>query len=155
MKKRAEELLHEVLAENPHLFLVDFKVDLSGKISVTIDGDSGVKVKDCVTVSRHIEHNLLEEDPEMEFSLDVFSAGVGSPLVLPRQFKNNVGRELKVITNQGEEFLGTLTGADETQIELSWSQKEPKEIGKGKILVEKSINIELSNIKQAIVQITF
>ena len=54
----------------------------------------GLPLKDCMKVSRAIEHNLDRE--EEDFSLEVASAGATSPLVLPRQYTKNIGRKLKV-----------------------------------------------------------
>ena len=50
-----------------------------------LDGDFGVNLQDCIDVSRSVENGLDRE--EQDFSLEVASAGVSSPLKLVRQFK--------------------------------------------------------------------
>ena len=77
-------------------------------IRVVLDGDEGVNLQDCMNISRAIEHNLDRE--EEDFSLEVTSAGAASPLELPRQYKKNIGRKLKVRTGE-EELEGNLTQA--------------------------------------------
>ena len=79
MKKIVAELLKKALEENESLFLIDFSVSENNQIRVIIDGDNGVTVNDCITISRAIEHNIDRD--EIDFSLDVSSAGVSLPLV--------------------------------------------------------------------------
>ena len=95
-KEKVEGLLNQGLEENPSLFLVDLNISDSYKITVTLDGDNGVTLQDCIDISRVIEQNLDRE--EQDFSLEVASAGVSSPLKGIRQFKKNRGRTLKVKT---------------------------------------------------------
>lgn len=153
MKKKVKELLNLALEENKSLFLIDFSITDGNQIRVIIDGDNGVTVKDCIAVSRAIEHNIDRE--EIDFSLDVASAGVSEPLTIPRQFIKNIGRKLKV-RNQNQEVLeGDLTKANDTEIELQWKAREPKPIGKGKVTVQKEIVLDYKEIAEAIVMITF
>lgn len=145
-------LLEAALAENPSLFLIDLDISSTNHIKVIIDGDEGVKVEDCILVSRAIEGELDRE--EEDFSLEVLSAGVSEPLKLVRQYKKNLGRSLKVKTAE-ETFEGSLTNVDETAITLKWKAREPKPIGKGKITVEKKAEVPYTNIVEAKVMITF
>ena len=141
------------MAEKPSLFLIELQVQDTGRIVVTLDGDSGVTLQDCMDVSRAIEHNLDRE--EQDFALEVASAGVGSPLKIARQYKKNVGRTLKVKTIGGEQIEAELAYADDDKITLTWEAREPKKIGKGKETVVKTLEIPYSEIKEAIVTITF
>ena len=67
--------------------------------------------------------------------MEVASAGVGSPLKFPRQYRKNLGRKLEVISSDVLKFMGELTHVKEDAIELQWKQREPKPIGKGKVTV--------------------
>ncbi|WP_394907544.1 ribosome assembly cofactor RimP [uncultured Mesonia sp.] len=145
-------LLEEALAENPSLFLIDLSIQAGNQIQVVIDGDQGVSVNDCIAVSRKIEHNLDRE--EEDFSLEVTSAGVTAPLQLPRQFKKNLGRKLKV-TLAERVLEGNLDQVEEDKILLSWKAREPKPVGKGKHTVNKEVWLPLEEIKEAKVMITF
>ena len=151
-KEKVKNQLDQALLERPALFLIDFSISDTYKISVTLDGDNGVNLQDCIDVSRAIEQNLDRE--EQDFSLEVASAGATSPLKLPRQFKKNIGRKLKVTTAE-EKIEATITEANDTGIVLEWTAREPKQIGKGKETVQKRAEIQYEDIKEAIVIITF
>lgn len=153
-KEKINTLLAEGLAEKPSLFLIDLTITDAFKVIITLDGDNGVVLQDCIDISRAIEHNIDRE--EQDFSLEVASVGVGSPLKLVRQYKNNVGRKLIVQTNTNTEKIeAELVEANDNFIILSWKAREPKKIGKGKETVQKRLEIPYSEIKEAIVTVTF
>ncbi len=151
-KDEVKTLLSDALDEDGSLFLIDFSITADNKINVILDGDNGVTVQDCMKISRAIEHNLDRE--EQDFSLEVASAGAASPMVMPRQYKKNVGRKVKVRTEE-ETFEGNLTSATEDGIILEWKAREPKPIGKGKVTVQKKKEINFSEIKEAKVLLKF
>jgi len=153
MQEKVKELLNIALDNNKSLFLIDFSISNGNQIRVIIDGDQGVTVKDCIAVSREIEHNLDRE--ETDFSLDVASAGVSEPLVNVRQYIKNVGRKLAVKTKDGDLVEGNLTKADSKEIILQWKAREPKPIGKGKITVQKELVLDYKDIVEAKVMVTF
>jgi len=84
-KTTVKNLLETALAERSDLFLIDFSIQGDNQIKVILDGDHGVLVEDCMFVSRAIEHNLDRED--VDFGLEVMSAGATAPLVNKRQYK--------------------------------------------------------------------
>lgn len=153
MRELVTELLTAALAENPSLFLIDLEISDANQIRVIIDGDSGVTVADCIAVSRAIEHNMDRE--ELDFSLEVMSAGVSEPLSAVRQYKKNLGRKLTVKTNSGETIEGELMDVNEDTITLQWKAREPKPIGKGKVTVQKEAVLPYKKIAQAKVMVTF
>jgi len=152
LQERVENLLKEAFEENNSLFLISLNISDQNHILIVIDGDNGVSVNDCIAVSRKIEHSLDED--ELDFSLEVTSAGVSEPLKFPRQYKKNIGRTLEVQTNSNK-FEGNLVEVDETGILLAWKAREPKPVGKGKITVDKEANIAFDEIVKAKVVITF
>ena len=151
-KEKVAQLLEDGLKEKPTLFLVDITISDSYKITVTLDDDNGVNLQDCIDVSRAIEPNLDRE--EQDFSLEVASFGVGSPLKLIRQYKKNIGRMLivKLATTKIE---AELVEANDENITLTWEAREPKKIGKGKETVQKRLELPYTEIKEAIVTVTF
>ena len=153
LKNKVNELLQSVLEGNTHLFLIDFSIDSSNKITITLDGDNGVTVKDCMSISRAIDDNLDRE--EEDFSLEVASCGATSPLKLPRQYAKNIGRKLKVKLQENIKLEGDLTAADNEKITLEWKAREPKPIGKGKVTVQKVEEIAYNDIVEAKVVIKF
>ena len=137
----------------PDLFLIDLHVDDQSRVQVVLDGDNGVSLKQCIKVSRHIEHQLDRE--VHDFSLEVSSAGATHPLKMVRQYKKNIGRKLAVHTIDNDNFKATLTQADDDQITLEWKAREPKPIGKGKHTVVKQLQVPYNQIEKATVQIQF
>lgn len=152
MREKVAQLLQQALDKNPSLFLIDLSISETNQISVTIDGDNGVSVQDCINVSREIEHNIDRE--EHDFSLDVASAGATAPLEVTRQYIKNVGRKLHV-RSKTETIEGNLVAANEDAITLQWKAREPKPIGKGKVTVEKEAIVSYDDIVEAKVMITF
>ncbi|MGO4817564.1 ribosome assembly cofactor RimP [Flavobacterium sp. W22_SRS_FP1] len=151
-KEKVNLLLTEALAEKPSLFLIDVTITDAFKVIITLDDDNGVVIQDCIDVSRVIENNLDRE--EQDFSLEVASAGVSSPLKNIRQYKKNVGRTL-IVKTETENIEAELVEANDDFVILSWKAREPKKIGKGKETVQKTLEVPYGDIKEAIVTVTF
>lgn len=151
--QKVQDLLSLALEQYPNIFLVDLKISNDKSINVILDGDKEVNIKDCINISRAIEFDLDRD--EEDFSLEVASAGVGSPLKFPRQYRKNLGRKLEVISSDGLKFMGELTHVKEDAIELQWKQREPKPIGKGKVTVTKNKILTFDEISQTKVIIKF
>ena len=153
LKEKVTALLQEAFEEYENLFLIDLKIKGNNEIVVVIDGDQGVTVQDCINVSRKVEHNLDRE--EEDFSLEVMSAGATEPLINTRQYKKNEGRDLEVVLQDGSKITGNLIQVHGEGIVLFWKERVPKEVGKGKMTVEKEEVIAFEAIKQAKVKIKF
>ncbi|WP_073204483.1 ribosome assembly cofactor RimP [Flavobacterium xinjiangense] len=151
-KEKVNTVLAEALLEKPSVFLVDLIITDAFKVIVTLDGDNGVVLQDCIDVSRAIDNNIDRE--EQDFSLEVASVGVGSALKFVRQYKKNIGRTLIVKT--GSEIIeAELVEANDDFVILSWKAREPKKLGKGKETVQKELKLPYADIKEAIVTVTF
>lgn len=151
-QETVKSLVEEAISENERLFLIDLKFSPDNRITIVVDGDDGVPLKECVRISRHVEHNLDRE--EEDFSLEVTSPGATEPLVNSRQYRKHLGRTLKVVTGE-EKFEGKLVEFDDEEIKLEWKAREPKPVGKGKITVAKQATINYKDIKEAKVKIIF
>ena len=151
-KEKVSTVLAECLLEKSSIFLTELVITDAFKVIVSIDGDDGVALQDCIDVSRYMDANLDRE--EQDYSLEVASVGVGSPLKLVRQYKKNVGRTLIVKTGT-ETIEAELVEATDDFVILSWEAREPKKIGKGKETVQKELKLPYGNIKEAIVTVTF
>ena len=151
-KEKVNTVLAEALLEKPSVFLIDLIITDAFKVIITLDGDNGVVLQDCIDVSRAIDNNIDRE--EQDFSLEVASVGVGSPLKFVRQYKKNIGRTLIVKT--GSEIIeAELVDANDDFVILSWKAREPKKLGKGKETVQKELKLPYADIKEAIVTVTF
>ncbi|WP_395052096.1 ribosome assembly cofactor RimP [Flavobacterium sp.] len=151
-KDQVSQLLNDALLEKPAIFLIDLSISDSYKIIVTLDGDNGVALHDCIDISRAIDNNIDRE--ETDYALEVASVGVGSPLKLVRQYIKNVGRTLIVKTKE-ETIEAELVAANQENITISWEAREAKKIGKGKETVLKRLEIPYSEIKEAVVTVNF
>ena len=125
--------LVEARIEGTKLFVVAISVSSSNKINVLIDGYDGVSVNDCIDVSRGVEHNLDRED--QDFELEVSSAGLDMPFSVFEQYKKNLGRQVKVYTNDGRKHEGELIHVDDEKIEITFEEKVRIEGRKKKELV--------------------
>jgi ribosome maturation factor RimP len=149
---KIRDLVNEALEQKDSLYLVDLSISSNNKIQIVVDGDQGVSLNECIRISRSVDNGLDRE--EEDFSLEVSTPDIAHPLKLKRQYKKNINRILKVTTST-EEFEGTLTAVNDTNIVLNWKAREPKPIGKGKVTVEKTATLEYKDIKEAKVKILF
>ncbi len=99
------------------IFPVSVNIRQGNRILVLLDGDAGVNIDDCVRVSRFIEGRLDRE--KEDFELEVSSFGVGNPLLLPRQYINNINRSAKATLNDQTILTGTIVAADENSFTLA------------------------------------
>lgn len=145
-------LTEQALQENASLFLVALDIDQNNKISIIVDGDKGVPLKECIRINRFIESQLDRE--EEDYALEVSSPDIAQPLKLIRQYNKNIGKTLKVTTKTAK-FEGKLTDVKTNSIVLAWKTREPKPIGKGKITVKKEAEIPFNEIEKTKVKIVF
>ena len=124
------------------LFLVDLFIKAGNHIYVFIDGDHGVKIEDCRDLSRFLEQKMDREAED--FDLTVSSSGADRPLKLLRQYIKNIGNELEVITNDGEQINGLILSANETGLKIEQSVKKSKKETEKKI-----ISLNFDEIKSA------
>ncbi|MBT3560271.1 MAG: ribosome assembly cofactor RimP [Flavobacteriaceae bacterium] len=151
LRNITEKELANCLKNREDLFLIDLDIALDNSIKIIIDGDRGVSVDDCMYVSRFIEQSIDRD--KHDFSLEVSSSGALTPLSSIRQYMKNIGRTLFVRTTNDTEYEAKLIDADSNQISLFWKQRERKLIGKGKITVEKKIDLLYKDIIEAKIKI--
>ena len=152
-RTKVEYLIRDFLQTREDLYLVDLKISAGNDIVVILDGDKSLSLQDCLDASRAIEFNLDRE--AIDFSLQVMSPGLSEPLLLPRQYRKNIGRDLEVVLENNEKIVGELVNANEEKIELMLRYRRPKLIGKGKEDVEEEREIPYAEIKKALVVIKF
>lgn len=135
------------------MFLVDCKVSTSNKITIRIDGMHGVSIDDCVALSRSIEGEFDRETED--FELEVSSAGLDHPFVVPKQFEKNIGKMVKATLNDGKSEKGKLLSADDEKIVLEQEFRQKTQGKKKKELVKKELLINLEDIKTIKLAISF
>lgn len=150
---KVEKLVNDFLKTREDLYLVDLKISTGNDVVVILDGDKSLSLQDCLDASRAIEFNLDRE--ECDFSLQVMSPGLSEPLLFPRQYKKNLGRELEITLSNDEKIEGELVKVDEEKISIIMRYRRPKLVGKGKENVEEEREIFYTDIKKALVVIKF
>lgn len=151
VEQRVKELVEEKIADREDLFIVNIRMQNNGVLSILIDGDNGVPIADCVQVSRHVGFHLEEENViETAYRLEVSSPGVDFPLQMLRQYKKNVGRNVRITTTDGAKREGKLVEASESQVVIEEKIKE-----KGKKVVEVTNAIPFDEVKETKVLISF
>ena len=122
--ERVRRVVEDVLAAFP-LYVVEIivrGVKGSRAVDVYVDGDEGVAVDTLAKVNREIGFLLeTEEVIEGRYTLNVSSPGVDRPLRLPRQYKKNIGRTLRIKYMEDEKrsvVQGELINAADEFVEL-------------------------------------
>lgn len=120
------------------------------RVSVIIDGDTGVNIDDCANLSRVLSKAFDERDifGDDNYELEVSTPGLDQPLSMKRQYARNVGRNMKVVS--GDSIVqGKLAEVTADKIVLI------QEKGTGKKKVTSEHEIPFSNIDKAFVLASF
>lgn len=111
--------------------LEDLVVTPAGKrrlVRVVVDKDGGVTLDECAEVSRLVSVALDADDAMLgaaPYTLEVSSPGVSRPLRLPRHWRRNQGRTVKVVRPDGGALVGRLLASDETTATVQPEGGEP------------------------------
>jgi ribosome maturation factor RimP len=89
-------------------------------LRVAVDKDGGVDLDDVATATRALNNVLDESDVmgEQPYTLEVTSRGVDRPLTLPRHWRRNHDRLVKVTLTDGETVTGRIVGHDDDEATL-------------------------------------
>jgi ribosome maturation factor RimP len=84
-------------------------------LKVAVDKDGGVTLDDVAEATKEVSRRLDDSDVmgEQAYTLEVTSPGVDRPLTLPRHWRRNLGRLVKVTTTDGTTFTGRIEDQDE------------------------------------------
>lgn len=125
-------------------FLISVKVHPGNRIAVFIDSDSSVSIADCAELSRFIESHL-NRDIE-DFELEVSSACLTHPLVMQRQYKKNIGREIKTVLKNGTVKKGIIKEVMDDSFILF--EKSIVKENKKKRIIENNVSVAFTDIKE-------
>lgn len=93
-------------------------------LRVAVDGDDGVTLDDVADATKKVSEALDASDEiqealgEQPYTLEVTSRGVDRPLTLPRHWRRNAGRLVKVTSTGGETLTGRIGESSETAVVL-------------------------------------
>ena len=89
-------------------------------LRVAVDQDGGVTLDEVADATREIDRVLEESDVmgELPYTLEVTSRGVDRPLTLPRHWRRNEDRLVKITLVEGGEVTGRITASTEESATL-------------------------------------
>ena len=87
-------------------------------LRVAVDKDGGVTLDDVADATREVSRILDESDVmgEHPYTLEVTSRGVDRPLTLPRHWRRNADRLVKVNLADGDTFTGRIASSDDVAV---------------------------------------
>jgi len=99
-------------------------------LRVAVDKDGGVTMDDIADATREVARLLDESDVmgEHPYTLEVTSPGTERPLTLPRHWRRNETRLVKVTVTDGDTFIGRILGSDDQGVTLE-VDGEKREVG--------------------------
>jgi ribosome maturation factor RimP len=113
-------------------------------LRVAVDKDGGVTLDDVADATREVSRVLDESDVmgEQPYTLEVTSRGVDRPLTLPRHWRRNADRLVKVSLVEGDTVTGRIAGAtdDSVTLEVDGSTRELPYADIAKALVQVEFN---------------
>ena len=139
LKEKILELLKDLLEEK-NLFLVSLDISSSNNIRLIVDSMQGIQISDCVQLSRTIEQGL-NRDTE-DFDIEVSSPGLGVPFKVTQQYEKNVGKEVEVITNDGQKHKGLLVAVNENGFSIEQERKEKINGKKKKQIIKETLSFK-------------
>lgn len=127
--EKREQLAEGLEGSLLHLGMDIEAVDLTSAgrrsvLKIAVDKDGGVTLDDVAAATKAVSAVLDEPGPlgallgERAYTLEVTSPGVDRPLTLPRHWRRNEGRLVKVTLDDGGTTTGRIAGHDESGAEL-------------------------------------
>ena len=89
-------------------------------LRIAVDQDGGVTLDDIAIATKKVDSVLDASDVmgELPYLLEVTSRGVDSPLTLPRHWRRNADRLVKVTLVEGGEVTGRIGESDDDKVLL-------------------------------------
>lgn len=151
LKKRVWEMVEQFLP-NESIFLVEIKISSknASHIRVILDGDEGVSIEQCASISRQLGHQLEEEEViDHAYTLEVSSPGFDLPLLLKRQYYSRIGRRVELVVHEGDNVKGELLAVNEADVQIAKEKKVKKKV------TTEEVTVGLDSIKEINVLVSF
>jgi ribosome maturation factor RimP len=111
-------------------------------LRVAVDKDGGVTLDDIAVATKQVSRLLDASDVmgEHPYTLEVTSPGAERPLTLPRHWRRNQGRLVKVTFRDGRATTGRVAGSDEHRavLDVDGTKEEAAydEVARAKVQIE-------------------
>jgi ribosome maturation factor RimP len=112
-------------------------------LRVAVDKDGGVSLDDVAAATREVSRVLDDSDVmgEQPYLLEVTSPGIDRPLTLPRHWRRNRDRMVKVTREDGTTVTGRIGDSDEQRVVLDVDGT--------------ATEVPLGQVRKALVQVEF
>ena len=112
-------------------------------LRIAVDADDGVTLDDVASATKKVSEVLDASDVmgEQPYTLEVTSRGVDRPLTLPRHWRRNTDRLVKVTTTDGATVTGRIVRSDDEAATLD-VEGTPREV-------------DYAEVAKALVQVEF
>jgi len=146
LKEQISELVTPAVV-GAGFYLEDVEILNAGSsrvITCIVDGDIPLNLDQVTVVTKAISA-LLDEAAfldETAFTLEVTSPGVERPLTLPRHWRKNHDRLIKIVLTNGEVVEGRIAASDEVSVTVTGKKEE-------------AVFVAFADIKRATVEIEF
>jgi ribosome maturation factor RimP len=89
-------------------------------LRLAVDRDGGVTLDDIAEATREVSRAIDDADAmgEAPYTLEVTSRGVDRPLTMPRHWRRNHDRLVKVTTSDGETVTGRIGESDDEGVTI-------------------------------------
>ena len=126
-------------------------VSTAGKrrvLRVAIDKDGGVSLDDVADATRAVSRTLDDADAmgERPYTLEVSSPGVDRPLTLPRHWRRNRDRVVKVALADGTTVTGRIGDSDDDGVVLDVDGQQ-RRVGYSEVRTAK-VQVEFNRSKE-------
>jgi ribosome maturation factor RimP len=113
-------------------------------LRIAVDADDGVTLDDVAGATKTISEVLDASDVmgEQPYTLEVTSRGVDRPLTLPRHWRRNTDRLVKVTTTDGDTVTGRILRSDDeaATLDVEGTLREVRYAEVAKALVQVEFN---------------
>lgn len=116
-------------------------------LRVAVDKDGGVTLDDVAEATREVDRVLEASDVmgEQPYTLEVTSRGVDRPLTLPRHWRRNVDRLVRIVLADGSAVTGRITASSDDEggsvtVDVDGTPREVAYAEVGKALVQVEFN---------------
>ena len=133
-KNHINEIISNLI-DDTELFIVDLTVKPGNGISVLVDSIKGVTIDEIAALTKSIDSNLNRDDEDYE--LEVSSPGLSHPFKVIQQYYKNIGREIEILCNNGQKYVGKLLSVNTECFTVEIQRKfKPEGRKKPEIIIE-------------------
>lgn len=110
------------------IFIVDVEIDADDNIVVLLDSPGLLDLDEVSEISRKVNASIEAADPAYNYSLELGSAGLTSPLKVRGQYEKNVGNAVEVMTADGRKLRGVIAAVSDAGEPLAFTLEREEKV---------------------------